>query len=184
MGFSRQEYWSELLCLPAGDLPETGIKPVPPMALALQVDSLSLSHQRNPSCAHNNGNFLYFNLANLSETFYLVVPLTFLKCFLHFASKPLNHPVFSPASLPSISVFSSTSPSLSNLKSLYSQDSNLNWDLFSICMRSLGDLIWSCDFKYHSYTDDSHSSSLPIVYICTCNWGIYLNFNWYAKLTC
>ena len=28
MGFSRQEYWSELLCLPSGDLPDPGIKPV------------------------------------------------------------------------------------------------------------------------------------------------------------
>ena len=28
MGFSRQEYWSGLPCLPLGDLPEPGIKPV------------------------------------------------------------------------------------------------------------------------------------------------------------
>ena len=26
MGFSRQEYWSGLLCLPEGDLPDPGIK--------------------------------------------------------------------------------------------------------------------------------------------------------------
>ena len=26
MGFSRQEYWSGLLCLPPGDLPDPGIK--------------------------------------------------------------------------------------------------------------------------------------------------------------
>ena len=37
MGFSRQEYWSGLLCPPAGDLPNPGIKPV---SLALQADSL------------------------------------------------------------------------------------------------------------------------------------------------
>ena len=98
-GFSRQEYWSGLLCPPPGGLPDAGIKPVPPVALALQVDSLWLSHQRSTSCANNNSDFVHFNLANLSETFYLVVPLTFLKCFLHFASKPLNHPVFPPASL-------------------------------------------------------------------------------------
>ena len=36
-GFSRQEYWSGLPCLPSGDLPDTGIKPGCP---ALQVDSL------------------------------------------------------------------------------------------------------------------------------------------------
>ena len=28
MGFSKQEYWSELPCPPPGDLPEPGIKPV------------------------------------------------------------------------------------------------------------------------------------------------------------
>ena len=28
MGFSRQEYWSGLLCPPAGDLPDPGIEPV------------------------------------------------------------------------------------------------------------------------------------------------------------
>ena len=27
MGFSRQEYWSGLPCLPPGDLPDPGIKP-------------------------------------------------------------------------------------------------------------------------------------------------------------
>ena len=37
MGFSRQEYWSGLLCPPPGDLPDPGIEPVSP---ALQVDSL------------------------------------------------------------------------------------------------------------------------------------------------
>ena len=27
VGFSRQEYWSELPCFPPGDLPDPGIKP-------------------------------------------------------------------------------------------------------------------------------------------------------------
>ena len=44
MEFSRQEYWSGLLCVPAGDLPNPGIKPASPVALALQADSLPLSH--------------------------------------------------------------------------------------------------------------------------------------------
>ena len=30
MGFSRQEYWSKLLCPPPGDLPHLGIKPASP----------------------------------------------------------------------------------------------------------------------------------------------------------
>ena len=37
MGFSRQEYWSELPCHPPGDLPNPGIKPWSP---TLQADSL------------------------------------------------------------------------------------------------------------------------------------------------
>ena len=44
--FSRQEYWSRLPFPPPGDLPDPGIKPVPP---ELQSDSLPLSHCGNPS---------------------------------------------------------------------------------------------------------------------------------------
>ena len=35
MGFSRQEYWSGLPCLPPGDLPCPGIKPASPTSPAL-----------------------------------------------------------------------------------------------------------------------------------------------------
>ena len=45
MRFSRQEYWSELLCPPPGDLPHPGIETASP---ALQADSLLLSHQGSP----------------------------------------------------------------------------------------------------------------------------------------
>ena len=37
MGFSWQEYWSELPCPPPGELPDPGIEPGSP---ALQADSL------------------------------------------------------------------------------------------------------------------------------------------------
>ena len=37
MGFSRQEYWGGLPCPPPGDLPDPGIKPASPVALALQA---------------------------------------------------------------------------------------------------------------------------------------------------
>ena len=40
-GFSRQEYWSGLPCLPPGDLLDSGIKHAAP---ALQKDSLLWSH--------------------------------------------------------------------------------------------------------------------------------------------
>ena len=48
MGFSRQEYWSGLLCPPPGDLPNPGIEPMSPAALALHADSLSLCHLGSP----------------------------------------------------------------------------------------------------------------------------------------
>ena len=35
MGFSRQEYWSGLLCPPPGDLPDPGIEPMSLMSPAL-----------------------------------------------------------------------------------------------------------------------------------------------------
>ena len=49
MGFSRQEYWSGLPCLPPGDLPNPGIKP---RSSALQVDLLPAEPQGK---ARNNG---------------------------------------------------------------------------------------------------------------------------------
>ena len=45
MVFSRQEYWSGLLCPPPGDLPDPGIEPTFPAAPTLQADSLLLSHR-------------------------------------------------------------------------------------------------------------------------------------------
>ena len=48
MGFSRKEYWSGLPCPPPGDLPDSGTELKSPTALALQVDSLPLSHWGSP----------------------------------------------------------------------------------------------------------------------------------------
>ena len=45
MGFSRQEYWSGLQCLPPEDLPDAGTESVTPAVLSLQTASLPLSHQ-------------------------------------------------------------------------------------------------------------------------------------------
>ena len=43
MGFSRQDYWCELPCLPPGDLPDPGIELVSLRSnLHWQVDSLPL----------------------------------------------------------------------------------------------------------------------------------------------
>ena len=45
LGFSRQEYWSGLLCPPPGDLPDPRTEPTSSVLPVLQVDSLPLSHQ-------------------------------------------------------------------------------------------------------------------------------------------
>ena len=49
MGFSRQEYWSGLLCPPPGDLPDPGIKPVSLCLLHWEVGSLPLVPPGKPS---------------------------------------------------------------------------------------------------------------------------------------
>ena len=46
MGFSRQEYWSGLPCLPPGDLPNPGVVPMSP---ALQADCLPSEPPGKPS---------------------------------------------------------------------------------------------------------------------------------------
>ena len=45
MGFSRQEYWSGLPCLPPGDFPDPGIEP---RSSALQADSLLSQSPEKP----------------------------------------------------------------------------------------------------------------------------------------
>ena len=39
MGFSRQEYWSGLPCLPPGDLPNPGVEPGSPALQAVSLPS-------------------------------------------------------------------------------------------------------------------------------------------------
>ena len=61
MEFSRQEYWSGLPFLSPGDLPSSGIEPVSPVAPALQVDSLPLSHWGSPPCLNINKSKMKWN---------------------------------------------------------------------------------------------------------------------------
>ena len=49
LGFSRQEYWSELPCPPPADLPDPGIEPASLMSPALRADSLPLAPPRKPA---------------------------------------------------------------------------------------------------------------------------------------
>ena len=48
MGFSRQEYWSGLLCPPLGDLPVLGIKPRSPASPELAGGFLTTSAPGKP----------------------------------------------------------------------------------------------------------------------------------------
>ena len=43
MGFSRQEYWSGLLCPPPGDLPDLGVEPMSLMSPALAGGFFTIS---------------------------------------------------------------------------------------------------------------------------------------------
>ena len=43
MGFSRQEYWSGLLCPPSGDLPDPGSEPASLMSPALAAGLFTAS---------------------------------------------------------------------------------------------------------------------------------------------
>ena len=47
-GFSRQEYWSRLLCLPLGHRPNPKIEPASPESPALQADSLPIEPPGKP----------------------------------------------------------------------------------------------------------------------------------------
>ena len=51
-GFSKQESWSGLPCIPPGDLSNPGIEPESP---ALQEDSLPLSHPESTPCPQSQG---------------------------------------------------------------------------------------------------------------------------------
>ena len=49
MGFSRQEYWSGLLCPPPEDLPDPGIEPTSPVSPVLQANFLPTEHPGKPT---------------------------------------------------------------------------------------------------------------------------------------
>ena len=63
MKFSRQEYWSGLLC-PPGDHTNPGIEPASSAALTLQADSLLLSHWGSPVYMFSPMNLNNFHLCN------------------------------------------------------------------------------------------------------------------------
>ena len=65
MGFSRQEYWSGLLSPPPRDLPDPGIKPIPPASPALQAVSLPTEPPRKPIITYKHLSKIRIHLAVL-----------------------------------------------------------------------------------------------------------------------
>ena len=70
MGFPRQEYCSGLPFPPPGDLPDPGIEPMSPVASALQVDSLQLSHQGSPMVILGPQYFKTDSIENKNKTLF------------------------------------------------------------------------------------------------------------------
>ena len=65
MGFSRQEHWSGLPCLPPGDLPHPGIEPKSLSSPALQADSVLLSHWGSPTQTCTFPHYISFKILPL-----------------------------------------------------------------------------------------------------------------------
>ena len=68
MRFSKQEYWSELLCPPPGDLPKSGIEPRSP---TLQADSLPYKPPGNISIQTCGIYFLFLKFTVLLHTIFI-----------------------------------------------------------------------------------------------------------------
>ena len=66
MGFSRQEYWSSLLCPAPGDLPNPGIKPISLASPALQAGSLSTEPPGSPNKPWYINMMIYYLAKNLN----------------------------------------------------------------------------------------------------------------------
>ena len=70
MGFSRQEYWSRLLCPPPGDLPNPGMKPVLLCLLHWQVGSLPLMPPGKPKHIYI---YIYIYIYNIMEYIWTII---------------------------------------------------------------------------------------------------------------
>ena len=74
LGFSRQEYWSGLPCLPPGNVPDPGIEPVSLCLRHWQADSLLLAPPGKPSYSP----YLLINNSLLGNN----VPLFLCQCLI------------------------------------------------------------------------------------------------------
>ena len=88
VGFSRQEYWSGLLCSSPGDLPDSGIDPASPASPALQGNSLPPSQGRSPPAGTIGGYSLLLCLL-LSLDHKALIEVLFLSMSVH-SPCPIN----------------------------------------------------------------------------------------------
>ena len=70
MGYSTEEYWSGLLCPPAGDLPNPSLNPCLVTSLALQVGSLPLAPPEKDFSTNFWITFFFLNLM-LTHGYYI-----------------------------------------------------------------------------------------------------------------
>ena len=117
IGFSRQEYWSGLPRPPPRDLPNPGCKPASPASLALQVDSLPLSHQGSPviDLCHLKINFHYLSWTinprvlqkSLTKTKIIHVVVSFLKMDHETVGHKRNRRIFLTKGIPRVKSWTS-----------------------------------------------------------------------------
>ena len=89
MGFSRQEYWSGLPCLPPGDLPDPGVEPAFPVSPALAGGFFTTSATlETRALLHYTANLVCPTLC-FQKTFTEEVTLTLSTSFQGFPSMPL-----------------------------------------------------------------------------------------------
>ena len=67
MGFSRQGYWSGLLCPPPGDLPKPGTEPTSLASLALAGGFVTTSATGEAACTHVKWLFQFSSVQSLSR---------------------------------------------------------------------------------------------------------------------
>ena len=77
LGFSWQECWSGLTCLPPGDLPHPGTELTSPMSPLLQVESLLLNHLGGPINTYYTLISVTFFSMYLGDSFILILVLLF-----------------------------------------------------------------------------------------------------------
>ena len=92
MGFSRQEYWSELPCPPPGDLPDLGIKPISleSPSSGPSKSSLTWASNKHPSPSSPKNGFIPPREAHLalSRSQWLAMPVHWVQLYPGVCSSP------------------------------------------------------------------------------------------------